>query len=54
MEKTLAYNAKLDDGFRSNTNGYCKDVVVKLDKHTIKEKFYLFELEGVDIILRVA
>ena len=28
-------------------------MIVKLEKHIIKERFYLFELRGVDVILGV-
>lgn len=36
------------------TRGYCKDVEVQLENHTINETFFLFELRGVDLILGVA
>jgi len=53
MEDTPAYSVKLGDGFRRGTRGCCKEVIVKLEKHIIKERFYLFELEGVDVILGI-
>jgi len=45
---------KLGDGFIRSTSGYCENIVIKLENHTVKEKFYVFELRRVDVILGVA
>jgi len=53
MENIPAYSFKLGDVFRRGTSGCCKEVIVSVEKCSIKEKFYLFELGRVDIILGV-
>jgi len=52
VEDTPVYSVKLGDGFWKGTRGCCKEVIVRLDKHIIKERLYLYEL-GVDVILAI-
>ena len=54
VEGKPAYSVKLGDGFRRSTHGYCENIVIKVENHTVTEKFYVFELGGVDVILGVA
>ena len=53
MKLIPSYSVRLGDGHNKMTRGHFKDVEVKLENHTIKETFFLFELGGVDLILRV-
>lgn len=54
MEETPSYRVCLGDGQRKKTQGYCNEVIVRLGEVEVKERFYLFELGGVDLILGVA
>jgi len=54
VEGMPTYSVKLGDGFRRSTCGFCENIVIKLENHIVKEKFYVFELGGVDVILGVA
>ncbi|XP_017431908.1 uncharacterized protein LOC108339280 [Vigna angularis] len=50
---TRPYKVCLGDGQKKVTSGYCTRVLVKLDGLEVKNKLYLFELRGVDVILWV-
>lgn len=50
-KETSPYMVCLGDGQKNRTQGCCVGVPLTLEGAKIKEKFYLFELEGVDIIL---
>jgi len=54
VESTPSYNVRLCDGHKKRASGCCQKVKVKLGNYMIKETFFLFELEGLDVILRVA
>jgi len=54
VKLTPSYSVRLGDKHKKMTRGYCKDVEVQLENHTINETFFLFELRGVDLILGVA
>lgn len=54
VEETPAYKVCLGDGRRKEAQGCCEGVVVRMGEVEVKERFYLFELGGVDIILGVA
>lgn len=43
----------LGDGQKKMTQGCCLEVPVMLEGLEVKDKFYLFELEGADVILGV-
>lgn len=47
------YKVCLSDGQKKVTRGCCVGVSVKLEGLEVREKFYLFELGGVDVILGV-
>lgn len=53
QEDTSPYHVSLGDGQRKKTRGCCPRVVVCMGDVEITEKFYLFELGGVDMILGV-
>ncbi|XP_017431852.2 uncharacterized protein LOC108339224 [Vigna angularis] len=48
---TRPYKVCLGDGQRKETSGYCTGVSVLLENLEVRDKLYLFELGGVDIIL---
>lgn len=50
QEDTLPYLVSLGDGHKKGTRGCCLKVKGGVE---IEEKFYLFELRGVDMILGV-
>lgn len=53
MEDTRSYHVSMGDGQRKRTQGYCTKVVLQLGGAEITEYFYVLELGGVDVILRV-
>ena len=44
----------MGDGNKKNAQGCCEQMKVQLGQMTITEKFFLFDLGGVDVILGVA
>ncbi|XP_052727710.1 uncharacterized protein LOC128195001 [Vigna angularis] len=50
---TRPYKVCLGDGQKKVTNGYCTGVPVLLEGLEVRDKFYLFELGGVDVILGI-
>ncbi|XP_017413041.2 uncharacterized protein LOC108324610 [Vigna angularis] len=50
---TYPYKVCLGDGQKKITSGYCTGVTVKLDELEVRDKLYLFELSGVDVILGI-
>lgn len=54
MEPTKPYQVRLGDGHRKPTQGCCKDLVVQMGEYELSGDFFLFDLGGVDVILRVA
>ncbi|XP_017428812.2 uncharacterized protein LOC108336878 [Vigna angularis] len=50
---TLPYKICLGDGQKKVTSGYCTRVPMLLEGLEVKDKFYLFELSGVDVILGI-
>lgn len=53
VEDTPPYQVSLGDGQKKRTRGCCPIVVVNLGGAEIEERFHLFELGGVDMILGV-
>lgn len=53
IEDTPTYQVSLGDGQRKYTRGCCEKVVITLGEAEVEERFHLFELGGVDIILGV-
>jgi len=53
-DSTPSYCVRLEYGQRKGMSGCCKDVQAKLDDYTLEKTFFLFRLEGVDVILGVA
>ncbi|XP_052728288.1 uncharacterized protein LOC108338275 [Vigna angularis] len=53
QEDTPPYQVSLGDGRKKRTSGCCPKVVVDMGGVAIGEKFYLFDLGGVDMILGV-
>ena len=51
---TQTYGVRLGDGNKKNAQGCCEQMEVQLGQMTMTEKFFLFDLGGVDVILGVA
>ena len=47
---TQTYGVRLGDGNKKNAQGCCEQMEVQLGQMTITEKFFLFDLGGIDII----
>ena len=50
MAPTQTYGVRLGDGNKKNAQGCCEQMKVQLGQMTITEKFFLFDLGGVDHI----
>ncbi|KOM58401.1 hypothetical protein LR48_Vigan11g143500 [Vigna angularis] len=50
---TPPYRVSLGDGQRKETRGCCEEVMIRMGEAEITERFHLFELGGVDVILGV-
>lgn len=53
VEDTPQYLVSLGDGQKKKTRGCCEKVVIHMGEIDITERFHLFELGGVDVILGV-
>lgn len=53
QEDTPQYQVSLGDGQKRKTRGCCPKVIIQMRGTKIVEKFYLFELGGVEMILGV-
>lgn len=53
VEETLPYKVYLEDGYKKTSSRCYRYILVLLQDLEVKEKFYLFELGGVHLILRV-
>lgn len=53
LEESPPYKVCLGDGYRKTTSGCCRDILLQLEGLKVKERFCLFELGGVDLILGV-
>ncbi|KOM50008.1 hypothetical protein LR48_Vigan08g083500 [Vigna angularis] len=51
--ETPPYRVSLGDGYQKKTGGCCEEVRIVLGEVEVVEKFHLFELGGVDVILGV-
>ena len=54
VEPTPPYSVRLGDGNKKETKGCCKKLALQIGDMEVREDFFLFELEGVDLILEVA
>ena len=54
IEATPTYTVRLGDGHKKSASSCCPEVEVQLGTYGIREKFFVFELGGVDMILGVA
>lgn len=50
---TMSYCVSLGDGYRKESRGCCKQVRIEMGGAEVAERFYLFELGGVDMILGI-
>lgn len=53
VEATPPYKVCLGDRHKKLTRGSCRNIIIKLEKLVVEEKFYLFKLGGVDLIIGV-
>lgn len=53
VQETSSHNVCLGDGHRKTTSGCCNNIIIQLENLEVKEKFYLSEIGGVDLIMGV-
>lgn len=54
VETTPDFRIKLGDGFQTITRGKCTQVLFKTGKITCEIEAYLFDLDGVDVVVGMA
>lgn len=54
VETTPDFRIKLGDGFQTTTRGKCNHVLFRTGEVTSDIEAYLFDLEGVDVVLGMA
>lgn len=53
VQQTKRYNVTVGDGYRVQGSGVCQDVELEIQGLKVLQSFYLFDLGGADIVLRV-